>query len=112
MTKKQLQSQIDDLKKEISSLQGRSNLYQSRLDKIDNELKKPSELDIKQKDYFNKINSIVKEQFQILKDYLKVEEEEYAVIVKQLSNFPYVWGSFPSEAVKKIRLVPIKKGKK
>lgn len=112
MTKKQLQSQIDDLKKEISSLQGRSNLYQSRLDKIDNELKKPSELDIKQKDYFNKINSIVKEQFQILKDYLKVEEEEYAVIVKQLSNFPHAWGSFPSEAVKKIRLVPIKKGKK
>lgn len=112
MTKKQLQSQIDDLKKEISSLQGRSNLYQSRLDKIDNELKKPSELDIKQKDYFNKINSIVKEQFQILKDYLKVEEEEYAVIVKQLSNFQYAWGNFPSEAVKKIRLVPIKKGKK
>ena len=75
MTKKQLQSQIDDLKKEISSLQGRSNLYQSRLDKIDNELKKPSELDIKQKDYFNKINSIVKEQFQILKDYLKEKKK-------------------------------------
>lgn len=73
MTKKQLQSQIDDLKKEISSF---------------------------------------KERWQMLKDYLKVEEEEYAVIVKPFSNFPYAWGYFPSEAVKKTRLIPIKKGKK
>lgn len=112
MTKKQLQSQIDDLKKEISSLKGRSNIYQSRLDKIDNILSRPNELDVKHKEYLDQINSTAKERWQILKDYLKVEEEEYAVIVKQFSNFPYVWGSFPSEAVKKIRLVPIKKGKK
>ena len=112
MTKKQLQSQIDDLKKEISSLKGRSNIYQSRLDKIDNELKKPNELDVKHKEYLDKINSTAKERWQMLKDYLKVEEEEYAVIVKQFSNFPYAWGYFPSEAVKKTRLIPIKKGKK
>jgi chromosome segregation ATPase len=109
MTKKQLQSQINDLKKAISSLQGRSNIYQSRLDKMDNILSKPSELDVRHKEYLDKINSTAKERWQMLKDYLKVEEEEYATLT---TPFKTILGDFPSEAVKQTRLVPIKKGKK
>ena len=81
MTKKQLQSQINDLKKEISSLQGRS-----------------------------------KERWQTLKDYLKVEEEEYAELVSSSKYggywFSHITMEVESTPVKKIRLIPIKKGKK
>ena len=111
MTKKQLQSQIDDLKKEISSLKGMSNIYQSRLDKIDNEL------DVKHKEYLDKINSTAKERWQMLKDYLKVEEEEYAELVSssKFGGYCGYWFDYykvESTPVKKTRLIPIKKGKK
>ena len=77
MTKKQLQSQINDLKKEISSF---------------------------------------KERWQMLKDYLKVEEEEYAELVSSSKYggywFSHITMEVESTPVKKIRLIPIKKGKK
>lgn len=124
MTKKQLQSQIDELNKKIKYVNARCNIHQSRLDRNDNFLKKLKELnkfdikdlerleklDRKHKEYLDKINYIAKERWQMLKDYLNIEEEDYAVLV-EMPRYDGFGGAMFSgkEAVKKTRLVKVKK---
>ena len=86
MTKKQLQSQIDDLKQDLKFLRNNSN------------------------DSIRNINKMLL----MLKDYLRVKEEDYAEIEDETSIDPYynLYRTGRKIAVKRTRLIPIKKGKK
>lgn len=110
MTKKKLQFQIDEITKRL-------NYFHSRLDKVDNRLNvfekefEKSDMEISE-DIGKKIKAVKDTQsnhYSMLLDYLKVREEEYAELEKQTASFFGRTYTTKSEAIKKTRLVPIKK---
>jgi len=99
MTKKELQFQIDAAFAKIDELIKRINYYQGITDKTNNRLSQ-AELELNQR-----IDDLVKKQaerYRMLLDYLKVQEEEYATLT---TPFKTILGDYPSEAVKRTRLV-------
>ncbi len=118
MTKKELQNQIDELKRTIGSLKGSSSVHQSLIDKQNNKLSDYKTNIENYKDSIEKKFKLQEKRWEILKTYLGVKEEEYAELESNIGNFypsffmKYFDQETETKPVKKTRLVKINKSKK
>lgn len=112
MTKKELQNQIDELKRTIGSLKGSSSVHQSLIDKQNNKLSDYKTNIENYKDSIEKKFKLQEKRWEILKTYLGVKEEEYAELERNVFFSLFNPTTTKTTPVKKTRLVKIKKSKK
>lgn len=117
MTKKELQFQIDAAFAKLDEITKKVNYFHSRLDKVYNRLNvfekefEKSDMEISE-DIGKEIKAVKDTQsnrYSMLLDYLKVQEEEYAELQKETESILGRTYTTKSEAVKKTRLIPVKK---